>query len=295
MVDMGERYWIDRWVVKSMGSVTGWTSPDYNMNSYTLQGSVDGASWDNIDSVAGNTLSQTDRTFSPVYYRYVRLYVTSGLNCNKQLAACMEFEVYEAAGTSSLLSSLAISSGIMTPAFSPSTITYSASVTDAAIEVTPTALDSNAAILVNGTTVASGQGSAQIPLNIGSNQITIVVSASRGTSTTTYRLNITREKNLYLQKVDLNYKGRGFSKTQTITMDHTIVSYSDQAPSQATGVTVTPYAEDTVVSICVNGQNISSGGTSSQINLNASTAISLIVTYPGDTSGRAYTVTITKS
>ena len=32
MVDMGESYWIDRWVVKSMGSVTGWTSPDYNMN-----------------------------------------------------------------------------------------------------------------------------------------------------------------------------------------------------------------------------------------------------------------------
>jgi|GEM_PF-1687599 len=86
------------------------------------------------------------------------------------------------------LSSLVLSSATLSPAFAAATLSYTANVpnTTSFITVTPTVTDSTATVKVNGTTVASGAASAAIPLAVGTNTITTVVTAQDGTTQMTY-------------------------------------------------------------------------------------------------------------
>ncbi|MEO6596166.1 MAG: cadherin-like beta sandwich domain-containing protein, partial [Planctomycetota bacterium] len=83
---------------------------------------------------------------------------------------------------SNSLSALALSMGSLTPAFAPATLDYTASVSNSvsSITVTPTVLDSNAIVTVNGNAVTSGSPSGNIPLMVGDNTITVVVSPEFG-------------------------------------------------------------------------------------------------------------------
>jgi hypothetical protein len=96
---------------------------------------------------------------------------------------------------SATLSALALSSGNLSPAFSPLTTSYTASVpnTTSSITVTPTVTDTTATIKVNGTAVASGTASESIALAVGTNTITTVVTAQDGTSASTYTVSVFRE------------------------------------------------------------------------------------------------------
>ncbi len=91
------------------------------------------------------------------------------------------------------LSNLTVSAGTLMPAFAPATTSYTVSVPNGttSIMVTPTAADVNSTITVNGTPVASGTPSGAIPLVVGSNVITIVVTAPDG-AMTTYTVTVTR-------------------------------------------------------------------------------------------------------
>jgi hypothetical protein len=60
------------------------------------------------------------------------------------------------------------------------------------ITITATVNESRATVTVNGQAVTSGQPSQSIPLNVGSNTITIVVTAQDGTTTKTYTVTATR-------------------------------------------------------------------------------------------------------
>lgn len=91
----------------------------------------------------------------------------------------------------SSLAGLALSNGSLSPSFSPGTTSYSAEVTEGSITVTPTAAEPYATVTVNGAAVASGQPSAGIPMGIGSNTITVVVTSYIG-GTTAYTINATR-------------------------------------------------------------------------------------------------------
>ncbi|WP_433941857.1 Ig-like domain-containing protein [Paenibacillus lautus] len=92
------------------------------------------------------------------------------------------------------LSSVALSNGTLSPVFASGTEVYTSSVPHSVsvLTVTATALDSHATITVNGTSVLSGQASSNILLNVGSNTITIVVTAS-DQSTRIYTITVTRE------------------------------------------------------------------------------------------------------
>ncbi|WP_165452623.1 cadherin-like beta sandwich domain-containing protein [Paenibacillus thalictri] len=101
--------------------------------------------------------------------------------------------VTRAASSNADLSGLTLSSGPLSPAFEPERISYSASVGNnvSSMTVTPAVADDNAAVTVNGVPVASGVASASLLLNVGSNEITILVTAQDDT-TKTYKLVITR-------------------------------------------------------------------------------------------------------
>jgi uncharacterized repeat protein (TIGR02543 family) len=92
------------------------------------------------------------------------------------------------------LSGLAISSGTLSSTFNSCTPNYTASVanTVSSITVTPTRSQANATITVNGTSVASGSASGAISLSLGSNTISVVVTAPDGTTTKSYTLTVFR-------------------------------------------------------------------------------------------------------
>jgi len=92
------------------------------------------------------------------------------------------------------LSALALSAGSLSPAFSSSTTSYTASVVNSvtSVTVTATSTSSAATIKINGTTVASGAASGAISLSVGTTAITIVVTAQDGTTTETVTLSMVR-------------------------------------------------------------------------------------------------------
>lgn len=93
MVDLGQNYDISRWVVKHAGE--GGDSLSLNTKNYKLQGSLDGTTWADLDSVTGNVSNVTDRYITKSNVRYVRLYITTPQNyAETGTANIYEFEVY---------------------------------------------------------------------------------------------------------------------------------------------------------------------------------------------------------
>ena len=93
------------------------------------------------------------------------------------------------------LSSLVLSAGTLSPAFTPGTLSYTLTVpgSTTATTVTPTnAQTSGGTITVNGTAVASGAASGSIALNPGSTSIAVVVNPAGAGSATTYTVTVTR-------------------------------------------------------------------------------------------------------
>ena len=107
------------------------------------------------------------------------------------------FTVTQAVGTAlssdANLSDLTLSAGTLTPEFVPATIAYSVSVGSSisAVTITPVAEDGNATLKVNGQDVVSGQVSQTISLDMGSNSITVLVTAQDATAKT-YTITVTR-------------------------------------------------------------------------------------------------------
>ncbi|HFJ9404216.1 TPA: carbohydrate-binding protein [Bacillus paranthracis] len=93
MVDLGQNYDISRWIVKHAGE--GGDSLSLNTKNYKLQGSLDGTTWTDLDSVTGNVSNVTDRYIMKSNVRYVRLYITTPQNYDDRgTANIYEFEVY---------------------------------------------------------------------------------------------------------------------------------------------------------------------------------------------------------
>jgi hypothetical protein len=92
------------------------------------------------------------------------------------------------------LSNIVLSTGTLSPAFSPGSFGYSAAVPNAVatITLTATTADPWATVRVNGGPAASGVPSIPINLAIGSNTITVVVTSESGLVTQTYTIVVTR-------------------------------------------------------------------------------------------------------
>jgi PKD repeat protein len=90
------------------------------------------------------------------------------------------------------LSSLTISSGTLSPAFTSGTHDYTDNVADTvtSVTVTPTVAESHATVTVNGNAVTSSSASPSINLSAGSNIITIVVTAQDGSTRVIYTVTV---------------------------------------------------------------------------------------------------------
>lgn len=141
--------------------------------------------------------------------------------------------------TNANLSALTISEGTLTPTFAASTTSYTdqLGIGTSSITVTPTVEDAKATITVNGTAVQSGTASGSITMNLGDNTITIIVTATDGTSQKTYTIVATRgltAQQVYLKGADTDADDR-FGRSVSISGDSIVVGawYED---SNATGV-----------------------------------------------------------
>jgi hypothetical protein len=127
------------------------------------------------------------------------------------------------------LSGLTISSGTLTPGFTSGNISYTDSVGSGvnSVTVTATVHQGNATVKVNGTPVSSGSPSRAISLNVGSNTISILVTAQDGVTQDVYAITITVNKAV-IQGTTYSANGMGLGGV-TLTMDGTtqVTSASD--------------------------------------------------------------------
>ncbi len=202
--------------------------------------------------------------------------------------------VTRAGSSNADLSNLAVSQGTLTPAFAAATTSYTDSVINSVtgMTVTPSASDTNATIRVNGTIVASGTASANIPLTVGSNTINVVVTAQDGSTTKTYTITVTRAGS---SNADLSSLAVSQGTLSPVFAAAT-TSYTDAVANSVTGMTVTPTASDTNATIRVNGTIVASGAASANIPLTVgSNTINVVVTAQDGSTTKTYTITVTRA
>jgi len=195
------------------------------------------------------------------------------------------------------LTNLTMSSGTLTPSFAGATTSYTASVPNAttSITVTPTLADSMATVKVNGTTVVSGRPSASIPLAVGTNTITTVVTAQDGTTTSPYTLTVTRA--LSLSPVS-TLSGLALSAgTLSPAFAAATTDYTASVPYAMASITVTPTVTDSNATVKVNGTPVASGAASTRISVNPDsfTVVLIEVTAQDGTTTSTYTVKVTRA
>jgi gliding motility-associated-like protein len=199
------------------------------------------------------------------------------------------------------LAGLILSNGTLNPVFISGTTSYTTSVSNATTSVTvnPTTSDKAATLTVNGKVVASGSASSNLPLNVGNNTITTVVTAQDGVTTQSYTILVNRQSpvstpgtlssnanlaSLILSNGTLN---PGFISGTT--------SYTTSVSNATTSVTVNPTTSDKAATLTVNGKVVASGSASSNLPLNVgNNTITTVVTAQDGVTKQSYTITVNR-
>ncbi len=191
------------------------------------------------------------------------------------------------------LSNLTLSDGMLSPDFDPAITSYTAMVPNSTTSITetPTSADSTSTITVNGNPVVSGTPSGSIPLAVGPNAITTVVTAQDGTTMKTYTVTVTRAASTNADLSNLTLSDGMLSPD----FDPAITSYTASVPNSTTSITETPTAADANATITVNGDPVASGMASAPIPLNVGmNTITTVVTAPAGNM-KTYTVVVTRA
>ncbi|MEY3896593.1 MAG: hypothetical protein RLZZ214_2113 [Verrucomicrobiota bacterium] len=191
------------------------------------------------------------------------------------------------------LAGLTLSSGSLSPVFSTATQVYAASVSNAttSITITPTVTDTAATLKVNGVTVASGSASASIPLTVGTNTISTVITAPDGTTTSTYTITVTRVPSAVASLAGLTLSSGSLSPVFSTATQ----IYAASVSNATTSITITPTVTDTTSMLKVNGVTVASGSASASIPLAVgANTINTVITAQDETTTSTYTVTVTR-
>jgi gliding motility-associated-like protein len=205
--------------------------------------------------------------------------------------------INRAPSSESKLANITLSSGTLSPAFSPALNSYTATVVSPVntIVLSPETVQADATVsaTLNGSPVALVSGAFTLPLNVGSNAVSITSTAQDGTTLSTYTLAVTRivSSNAYLSDMRLNplsaltrLPGAGNNFTATVA-------------SSVTTVALMPTAAGYGAQIKVNNVAVASGTYSGAITLNASgpTVISMEVTAEDGIARQIYSITVTRT
>ncbi|MFC6997177.1 cadherin-like beta sandwich domain-containing protein [Rufibacter roseus] len=223
---------------------------------------------------------------------YVRAYAMNEVGTS--YGAVQEFTT-AAASTNADLANLTISAGTLTPDFDAATLSYTATVpfSTTSLTVTPTLADANAQVTVNGSPLTGATGSADVPLVVGDNTITIVVTAQDGATTKTYTVAVNRaaaSTNAALSGLALS------AGTLTPAFDAATMNYTASVANSVTSMTVTPTVADETATVTVNGTAVASGSASGNIDLAVGeNTITTVVTAQDGTTVNTYTVVVNRA
>ena len=166
--------------------------------------------------------------------------------------------------TGANLSALSFSAGVLSPSFAPNTLAYSASVAtpDTVGHLSATTVDASATSVV--TTTSSDNPltsvSGNIFLPVGGTSISIVVTASNGTTQKTYTITATRaagaSSNANLSELDVGQQGVP-QVVLSPTFDPSITSYTATVGNAVTSLIVAASREAGAMAK-VNGEYITS-------------------------------------
>jgi tRNA threonylcarbamoyladenosine modification (KEOPS) complex Pcc1 subunit len=206
--------------------------------------------------------------------------------------------VTRAATSSSIstLSGLTLSHGLLSPAFTSGVTNYTTNVANTvnSMTVTPFGSDAMARIKVRGTLVVSGAASSAIPLSVGTNTITIEVTAQDGVSTKIYTVTVTRA----LTPSSISTLSGLILSTGTLSpvFSSTTTTYSTSVSNESNSLEVSPIASSSSATVIVNGAAVLSGAASASIPLSVGdNTITIQVTAQNGITAQTYTVNVTRA
>ena len=196
------------------------------------------------------------------------------------------------------LQSLSLSAGMLSPDFAPGDASYTARVANdiTAITLTPTVNEAHARVSVGGASVASGQASAPQSLDVGANDIEIVVTAESGASMT-YVVSVTRLPSVASANANLSALTTSAGALSPNFIADTF-TYAVSAGNTVASVTITPTVADTgKASVTVDGTAVTSGQASDAIDLEVNVAkeILVVVTAEDGVAMKTYTLSVTRA
>jgi uncharacterized repeat protein (TIGR02543 family) len=203
-------------------------------------------------------------------------------------AAYTLYAQWTAPSTDATLSALAISSGVLSPAFDSATLSYTASVSTSTITITPTKSNSGATFAQY--LGATGANAFTGALSAGPNIIRTVVTAQNGLATKTYTVTVTLLPTLSA----LILLGGPLAPTFTSSTKN----YRASVVNATSTTTITPtITSGTNATIKVNGTTVTSGSASGAISLEVGTnnVIQIVVTAQDGTTTNTYTITVTRT
>ncbi len=190
----------------------------------------------------------------------------------------------------STLSSLALSGGVLLwPDFGSVITDYRALVANdvSSITLTPTMNHDRATMTVNGSATASGWPQTTT-LSVGSNTIPVIVTAQDGSSTTTYKVVVTREAPL---STDATLKSLGISSgSLSPTFAAATTSYAVSVADGVSSITLSPATNESHATVRVNGILVASSTAIALIG--GPNTIPVIVTAQDGKATKTYTVTV---
>ncbi|GKS59812.1 hypothetical protein YTPLAS18_33390 [Nitrospira sp.] len=192
------------------------------------------------------------------------------------------------------LASLALSAGPLSPGFDSGTTSYAVSApnANATTTVTATLADATSTLTINGQVVASGQVFGPLPLNVGGNTITLVVTAAGGAASKTYTVAVTRAASSNADLAGLVVSpGVMLPLFTPSNTAYTVTGTGLFTPS----VTVMATVADATAALSINGQVVPSGppGLAVLINIGV-TSFPIQVRAQDGVTVKTYIVTVTR-
>ncbi len=191
------------------------------------------------------------------------------------------------------LSGLTVSAGGLSPGFNGDVTNYTVAApnANATTTVAATAADSTSTITINGQAVASGQTFGPVPLVVGPNTFTVIVTAAGGVATKTYTIAVTRaassNANLAGLQVSPGIMTPAFAPGIFAYTVGTVGLFTPQ-------VNVVAAVQDPTATLTINGQAVASGGALPVPIIIGATSIPVIVRAQDTVTAQTYTITVTR-
>jgi gliding motility-associated-like protein len=192
------------------------------------------------------------------------------------------------------LSKLTVSSGTLTPGSATGTTSYTDYVANTVDTIALRAIttDPNATETINGNAVPEGTVSPYMPLSVGVNTITVIVTAQDGVTKDTYTIAVTR----LLSNVATLSKLTVSSGTLSPVFATGTTSYTDNVANAVETIAVRAITIDPLATEMINGTPVPEGTISPYMPLNVGiNTIPVVVTAEDGRTTETYTITVTRA